>query len=71
MAKTRKAEFRKVLNVISEIVEGQLSKLPPEVADAKRKKIHQIASSAGQRARGKSLKHSRTRVNRLSARSHA
>lgn len=71
MTKTRKAEFQKVLNAISDVVESQLSKLPPEVADSKRKKIHEIASNAGQRARGKSLKPSRTRASRLSARSHA
>jgi hypothetical protein len=71
MIKTKKAGFQKVLNLITDVVEEQLSKLPAEDADSKRKKIHQIASSAGQRARGKSLKRSRTRANRLSARSHA
>jgi hypothetical protein len=71
MTKTRKAGFQKVLDIISEVVEEQLSNLPPEMADSKRKKIHQIASSAGSRARGKSLKPSRTRARRLSARSRA
>jgi hypothetical protein len=71
MPKTRKASFQKTLKIISDVVEGQLMKLPPEVADAKRKKIHQIASTAGPRVRGKSLKPSRTRASRLSARSHA
>ena len=46
-------------------------KLPPEIADAKRKKISLIASSAGRPARGKLSKPSRTRVRRLSTRSRA
>jgi hypothetical protein len=71
MAKTSKANFGKALKVITQIVEEQLAKLPPEVADAKRGKIHQIAASAGPRVRGKSLKPSRTRASRLSARSRA
>jgi hypothetical protein len=71
MAKTSKTSLQKALKVITDVIEGQLSKLPPEVADEKREKIHQIAASAGQRVRGKPLKPSRTRANRRSARSHA
>jgi hypothetical protein len=71
MTKTRKAGFQKTIKIISDVVESQLSKLPPDVAVAKREKIHQIAASAGQRGRGKPLKPSRTRASRLSIRSHA
>ena len=71
MTKARKSDFQKTLDMITDIVERQLSKLPPEIADAKRKEIHRIASSAGSRGRGKSLKPSRTRGNRLSTRSPA
>ena len=71
MTKARKAGFKKVLQILTDVVEGQLSKFPLEVADAKRKKIHRIASSGGPRGRGKSLKPSRTRANRLSVRSRA
>jgi hypothetical protein len=68
MTKTRKAEFQKILSLITDAVEGQLSKLPPEVAETKRKKIHQIASSFSESVLGKSSKRARTRANRLSAR---
>jgi hypothetical protein len=71
MAKTRKASFQRSLKTIVDVVEGQLVKLPPDVADAKRDKIHQIASSAGHGGRGKLLKPSRTRASRPSARSRA
>jgi hypothetical protein len=53
MAKTRKAMLRKSLDTITNIVEDQLAKLPPEVADEKRKRIHQVAVSVSRRARGK------------------
>jgi hypothetical protein len=52
MIKTRKPGFQKALSIISDIVEGQLSKMPPKVADSKRKKIHQIASNARPGSRG-------------------
>jgi hypothetical protein len=71
MTKTRKAEIQKILDLITGAVEGQLSALPPEVAETKRKKIHQIASSFSQSVLGKSSKRARTRANRLSARSRA
>jgi hypothetical protein len=71
MTKTKKTSFQKALKVIADLVEGQLLKLPPEVADAKREKIRQIAASVGPRGRGKPLRPSRTRASRLSARSHA
>ena len=69
MTKTREAEFQKILTLITDAVEGQLSKLPPEVAETKRQKIHQIASSFSESVLGKSSKRARTRANRLSARS--
>ena len=71
MVKTKKAGFQKALKIIVDVVEGQLSKLPPEIADAKRKRINRIASSAGRPARGKLSKPSGTRANRLSTRSRA
>jgi hypothetical protein len=46
MTKSRKVSFQKTLKLISGVVEGQLSKLPPKAADSKRKKIHQIALNA-------------------------
>lgn len=71
MTKARKTSFQKALKVIVDVVEGQLSKLPAEVADAKREKIREIAASVGPRGRGKPLRPSRTRASRRSARSHA
>jgi hypothetical protein len=71
MSKTKRTSFEKTLEIIADVVEGQLSKLPPEIADAKRKKISLIASSAGRPARGKLSKPSRTRARRLSTRSRA
>ena len=71
MTKPKKASFEKALKTIADVVEGQLSKLPPEIADAKRKEINLIASTAARRARGKPLKPSRTRASRLSSRSRA
>jgi hypothetical protein len=56
MVKTRKMSFEKALKTIADVVEGQLSKLPPDIADAKRKKINRIAASAGRPARGKRSK---------------
>jgi len=46
MTKTKNADLQKVFDVITNFVEGQLSKLPPEVAAAKRKQVRQILSSA-------------------------
>lgn len=71
MAAIKKLNFTQTLNAIAEIVEGQLSKLPPGVADAKRKKIDRIAARAGSQGRGKAARPSRTRVNRLSVRPRA
>ena len=71
MVKTKKASFQKSLKIIAGVVEGQLSELPPEIADAKRKKINRIAAGAGRPARGKHSKPSGTRANRLSTRSRA
>ena len=71
MVKSKKASFEKALKIIAGVVEGQLAKLPPEIADAKRKKIDRIAASAGRPARGKLSKPSRTRARRLSTRSRA
>ena len=52
MTKSSTVDFRKALRIITEVVEGQLSKLPSKVADKKRERIHQIASKAGLRSRG-------------------
>jgi hypothetical protein len=71
MTKSSKSNFQKALKTITSVVETQLSKFPSELADAKREKINQIASSAASRSRGKSLKLSRTRASRLSTRSRA
>jgi hypothetical protein len=71
MTKAKNANLQKVLDVITNFVEGQLSKLPPEIAKVKRKEINQILSSATQPARKKSSKPSRTRAKRQSSRSGA
>jgi hypothetical protein len=71
MTKTKNAKLQKVLNVIKKFFEGQLSKLPPDIAKVKRKEINQILSSATRPARKKRSKTSGTRTKRKSSRSRA
>jgi hypothetical protein len=71
MTKTKNAQLQKVLDVIKKFFEGQLSKLPPDVAKVKRKEINQILSSATRPARKKRSKTLGTRAKRRSSRSRA
>jgi hypothetical protein len=71
VTKTKNENLQKVLDVITNFVEGQLSKLPPEIAEVKRKEINQIVSTATQPARKKRSKPSGTRAKRPSSRSRA
>jgi len=64
MTKTKNADLQKVFDVITNFVEGQLSKLPPEIAAAKRKQVRQILSSATRPARKKSPQRLRSRAKR-------
>ena len=71
MTKAKNAKLQKVIDVITDFVEGQLSKLPPEIAEAKRKEMSQILSSATRPARKTSANPSRTKSTRKSARRRA
>jgi hypothetical protein len=64
MTKTKDANLQKVLDVIKNFVEGQLAKLPPEIAEAKRKQVRQILSSATRPAHKKKPPSSRPRPKR-------
>jgi hypothetical protein len=64
MTKTKNANLQEVLDVITNFVEGQLSKLPPEIAEAKRKQVSQILSSATRSAHKKNPKPTRPRTKR-------
>lgn len=68
MTQKKDANLQKVLDVIANFVEGQLSKLPSEIAEAKRKQVNQILSSAIRPARKKNPKPSRPRAKRPSRR---
>ena len=68
MTKKKDANLQKVLDVIADFVEGQLSKLPSEIAEAKRKQVNQILSGATRPARKKNPKPSRPRAKRPSRR---
>ncbi len=64
MTKTKNADLQKVFDVITNFVEGQLSKLPPKIAAAKRKQVRQILSNAARPARKKSRKQPRSLAKR-------
>jgi hypothetical protein len=64
MTKTKNPDLQKVFDVITNFVEGQLSRLPPGIAAAKRKQVRQILSSASQPGRKKKPKRSQSRTKR-------
>ena len=71
MAKPKKTGLEKVIELVTEYVDGELSKLPRKLANAKRKKIHQIAVDAVRSARAAPMKSSGPQSKRNSVRSRA
>ena len=66
MTKPVNSEFQKILKLIVDSAEKQLSLLPPKEAAAARKKIRRIALATASRVRAEACKPARARSRRAS-----